>query len=270
MSAHEGVRAVVFDISGTIMDFGSRGPVAAFVELFARAGVVISEAEARGPMGLHKLDHVWAILSSPAVSERWRQVHGQAPAQEDLRQLYSGFAALQFEVLKNHLDLLPGIASLAEELRRRQIPFANTTGFEKAMMTDLIPAAAQQGYIPDVWVCPDDVGGGRPAPWMIYHAARRMGVYPPHAVVKVGDTAADIAEARNAGAWPVAVIETGNEIGLSRTDWEALAETERRRLYTAAEARFRDLGARYVLRCAAELLPVLDEIDSRIRRGEKP
>ncbi|MBK7931754.1 MAG: hypothetical protein IPJ98_31015 [Bryobacterales bacterium] len=38
-----GVRAVIFDISGTVLDYGSRGPVVAFVELFARHGIAISE-----------------------------------------------------------------------------------------------------------------------------------------------------------------------------------------------------------------------------------
>ena len=50
----DGVRAVVFDISGTVLDYGCRGPGAAFVELFARHAVTVSTAEARGPMGTHK------------------------------------------------------------------------------------------------------------------------------------------------------------------------------------------------------------------------
>ena len=35
--------AVVFDWAGTVVDFGSRAPVGAFVELFARHGVTISD-----------------------------------------------------------------------------------------------------------------------------------------------------------------------------------------------------------------------------------
>ena len=56
-----GVRAVIFDISGTTLDYGSRGPVVAFVELFARHKVTVSNDEARKPMGTHKKDHIWAI-----------------------------------------------------------------------------------------------------------------------------------------------------------------------------------------------------------------
>jgi len=77
MSANHGVacvRAVIFDISGTTLDFGSRGPVGAFVELFGRHGVTVSEEEARGPMGTHKKDHIRTMLTEAAISEpmlRW-------------------------------------------------------------------------------------------------------------------------------------------------------------------------------------------------------
>lgn len=269
-AATSGVRAVIFDISGTVMDYGSRGPAAAFVELFARHGVAISEAEARAPMGKHKLDHVWAILTDAAVAERWRAVHGTAPDRGTLEAMYSGFGALQVEVLQSHLDLLPGVAETAAALRARGIRIGATTGFESGMMDDVKAAAAAQGYEPDCWVTPDLVGGGRPAPWMMYYAARQLGVYPLRTFVKVGDTPADIGEALNAGTWMVSIVRTGNEIGLSRAALEALPETEREERLAAARDRFRALGAHYVIDSVEELLPVIDEISARIDRGERP
>lgn len=265
-----GVRAVIFDISGTVMDFGSRGPVAAFVELFARHGVAISEAEARRPMGLHKRDHVWAIMTDPAIAARWSTVHGAAPDRDALDSVYAGFGPLQVEVLRRHFDLLPGVAEVTAALRARGIRVASTTGFEAAMMTELKAAAAAQGYEPECWVTPDIAGGGRPAPWMIYHAARQLGVYPLRTFVKVGDTEADIAEALNAGAWAVSVVSTGNEIGLSRAEWDGLTGEQRGERAARAEMKFRSLGAHYVIDSVAALLPVIDEISERIERGEKP
>ncbi len=266
----KGVRAVIFDISGTVMDFGSRGPVAAFVELFARSGVRITEAEARVPMGKHKLDHVWALLSDPGIAERWREAHGELPDRDTLEQIYSSFAPLQIEVLKGYLDLLPGVAEVTRELRARGIRFASTTGFETGMMKDVQAAAVAQGYEPEFWVGPDLTGGGRPAPWMMYYAARQLGIYPMRTFVKVGDTPADIGEALNAGSWSVSVVRTGNEIGLSRAQWDALPEAEKQQRWRAAEEKFRRLGAHYVIDSVEELLPVLDEISARIEAGEKP
>lgn len=265
-----GVKAVIFDISGTTMDFGSRGPAAAFVELFARNGVAISEREARVPMGSHKLDHARALLENPGIAERWRVAHGSPPDEGTLESLYAAFAPLQIEVLRLHFDLLPGVAEVAAELRRRGIRIGSTTGFETQMVHDLKAAARDQGYEPDCWVCPDQVGGGRPAPWMIYHAARTMGVYPLRTFVKVGDTPADIAEALNAGTWAVSVVETGNEIGLSREEWAALGMDERDGRLEAARAKFRSLGCHYTIDSIQQLMPVIDEISTRIERGERP
>jgi phosphonoacetaldehyde hydrolase len=66
------IRLVVFDWAGTTVDHGSRAPVAAFVRAFAGHGVEVTPDEARGPMGLHKRDHIRAMLQMPAVARRWR------------------------------------------------------------------------------------------------------------------------------------------------------------------------------------------------------
>jgi phosphonoacetaldehyde hydrolase len=52
------LKAVVFDWAGTTVDFRSRAPVLAFVRTFQQFGIDLSEAEARGPMGLAKRDHL--------------------------------------------------------------------------------------------------------------------------------------------------------------------------------------------------------------------
>jgi phosphonoacetaldehyde hydrolase len=265
-----GVRAVIFDISGTTIDYGSRGPVVAFVELFARHGVTITEAEARFPMGLHKRDHIQALLSDPAIAARWRDVHGAAPDASTLDRLYPEFAPVQIEALQRHADVLPGIPELTAALRARGIRIGSTTGFDSNMMAGLTAAAAAQGYQPDCWVCPDHVGAGRPAPWMIFHAARLMNVYPLRTFIKVGDTAADIEEARNAGVWAVSVVKTGNEIGLSRDQWDSLPAPDQSARLSAAREKFLSLGAHYVIDSAAELLPIAGEISARIENGDRP
>jgi hypothetical protein len=93
------------------------------------------------------------------------------------------------------------------QLQARGIKIANTTGFDTCMMTDLIRLAGEGGYEPDLWVCPDQVGKGCPAPWMAHHAARQLDVYPLRSFVKVGDTLADIEEAHAAGMWAVSVVD---------------------------------------------------------------
>lgn len=265
-----GVAAVVFDISGTVLDFGSRGPVAAFQELFARHGVPISAEEARRPMGAHKKDHIRDVLADAEVAPRWQSVHGFAADEAMVEKLYAEFVPLQTEVVLRHADVIPGVPELVQGLRARGLKIANTTGFVRQMIAGLIPLAVQGGYNPDLWICPDDVGQGRPAPWMMFHAARHFDIYPMSRVVKVGDTPADIAEAHAAGAWSVGVVSHGNEVGLSAAELGALTPPARAAREAAARRRLLTQGPHYLLDSVADLLPLLDIIDARLARGEKP
>lgn len=269
-NAKQGVRAVIFDISGTTLDYGSRGPVLAFVELFARYGVAVSPEEARRPMGTHKKDHIWTMMNEPEIAERWRKANGNLPAKEDVEALYGEFTAIQLEVLKRHCDVIPGVPEVVAELRRRGIKIANTTGFDTGMMVDLIPLAAQGGYTPDLWVCPDLVSKGRPAPWMAFYAAQKLDVYPMSSFVKVGDTPADVAEAHNAGMWAVSVTRSGNEVGLSQDELNALKPMELHERIAAGRARLAACGPHYMIESVADLMPVIDSITARIARGERP
>ena len=265
-----GVRAVIFDISGTTLDYGSRGPVVAFVELFARHGVTVTEAEARKPMGTHKKDHIWTMLTEPSISERWEKANGAPATRAHLDKLYEEFTPLQMEVLTRHCDVIPGVPDVVKQLRCRGIKIANTTGFDTGMMGDLIRLAGEGGYTPDLWVCPDQVGKGRPAPWMAHYAARQLNVYPMSTFVKVGDTLADIEEAHAAGMWAVSVLRHGNEVGLSKEAVEKLSAPELEAAIGGARARLAAKGPHYIIDGTADLIPVVDKISARIARGERP
>ncbi|RYF78753.1 MAG: phosphonoacetaldehyde hydrolase, partial [Comamonadaceae bacterium] len=71
--------AVIFDWAGTLLDFGSRAPMGAFVRLFEQFGITVSIEQARGPMGMAKWDHIQALLRLPEVGAQWQAKHGQAP-----------------------------------------------------------------------------------------------------------------------------------------------------------------------------------------------
>src|SRR5215468_10531129 len=101
-----GVRAVIFDISGTTLDFGSRGPVAAFIELFARHGVAVSSEEALRPMGTHKIHHIWTLLQDPSLAARWEAANQTIPTRQLLDELYAEFIPLQREVLKGYCEVI--------------------------------------------------------------------------------------------------------------------------------------------------------------------
>ncbi len=270
MNTSCGVQAVIFDISGTVLDYGSRGPVLAFVEFFARHGVTVTQEEARRPMGTHKIDHIWTMMSDPSIAERWKLATGNAPEWSIMESLYMEFTQVQIEVLARHCDVIPGVPEVVRDLRSRGIKIANTTGFDSGMMVELVKLAASGGYKSDLWVTPDLVGKGRPAPWMIHHVAKQLNVYPLSTFVKVGDTVADVAEAHNAGVWAVSVVRSGNEVGLSQAELAELPAEIREGRLSAARAKLAACGPHYIIDSSADLMPIIDEITARIARGERP
>jgi len=252
------IRLVVFDWAGTIIDFGSLAPMAAYRQVFSKQGVEVAAAEIRPHMGLHKRDHLKAILRMPEVAKRWQTTRGQPWSEADIDRMYAEFMPIQLAALSRHNRLVAGLLDCAAALRSRGILLGGSTGYFRAA-TDLVLAdAREQGFELDCSVCADDVPSGRPAPWMIYRNMERLGVYPSLAVVKIGDTVADIQEGLNAGAWSVGVTISGSEVGLSESEWNALGTTEQSAMKAKARQTLAGAGAHAVIDTLAELPEVVD------------
>ena len=88
------IQAVLFDWAGTTVDYGSRAPVKVFVEIFHRMGIEITEAEARGPMGQAKREHIASVLAVPRVADLWKEKFGSEPCSADVDRLYADFLPL--------------------------------------------------------------------------------------------------------------------------------------------------------------------------------
>ncbi len=264
------LKAAIFDWAGTTIDYGSRAPVSVFRAIFRESGMEISEQEARAPMGLAKREHIRAVLENPEVTKRWETAMGSAPTSEDVDKLYERFLPLQRELLAQHVDVIPGVVETIAFCRERGMKIGSTTGYTRALMDVVAPLAAKQGYLPDSILCSDDVSAGRPAPWMIYRTAECLNVYSMKSIVKVDDTPIGIHAARNAGTWVVAVAVSGNQMGLSPEEVQALSTTEldeRRRQITEE---FKAAGAHEVIDSVADLPPVLLQFANRLENGEQP
>ncbi len=264
------VQLVVFDWAGTTIDFGSRAPAAAFKQVFEGQGVAVTDKEARGPMGLHKRDHLITMLQMPGVAQRWREAKGREWTEQDVDTMYHEFMPYQMQALDQHCDLIPNVLEVAAELRTRKIKMGGTTGYFQAALDLVYSAAKKAGFKLDANVGADDVPQGRPAPWMIYEVMRRVGVYPPSAVVKVGDTIADIAAGLNAPCWTVGVCNSSSITGLSLEELNALSDSERETVLQTTRQAFEAAGSHYTIMSIDELPGVIDQINQRLADGEKP
>jgi phosphonoacetaldehyde hydrolase len=264
------IQAVIFDWAGTMIDFGCRAPVMALREVFAEAGIEISEADVRADMGKAKRDHVRALLALPRVASLWTTLHGAASTEADVDRLHDAVEPKMRAAARDCARLIPGAADLVADLRARGVKIGSTTGYTRPMMADILPLAAEQGYAPEVVVCAGETAAGRPSPLMMWKALVELGAWPARTCVKVDDAVVGIGEGLEVGAWTVGLSASGNGVGLSREDLDLLPEAERSARIEASAQALRDAGAHYVVESVAGLGPVLAEIATRIERGERP
>jgi phosphonoacetaldehyde hydrolase len=264
------IRAAVLDWAGTTVDHGSRAPVEALLAVFADHGVQLSEADARGPMGIAKREHIRLLLEAPAIADAWRAATGDRPAAEDIEVLFGAFTRILPGAIVACGDIIPGVPEAIATLRAQGVAIGSTTGYSRSAAEAAAAIAADQGYAPDVLVAVDEVPAGRPEPWMLLRAMEALRVFPPAAVVKVGDTAVDMAEGRNAGTWAVGVTETGNELGRSLAQLERLPVEERTASAHEAGERLLAAGAHLVIRSVADLPMAVQALDGWLAAGQRP
>jgi phosphonoacetaldehyde hydrolase len=264
------VQAVLLDWAGTTMDFGCIAPAVVFAQVFERQGVPITMEEARAPMGAHKRVHIQRITQLDSVRRRWQEAHERQPDDSDVDAMFADFVPLQLECLSSYSDLIPGTLEIVAQFRARGIKIGSTTGYTTEMTAINLRDAARQGYEPDSTVSASEMPAGRPYPFMCLQNAVNLQVDCVQACVKVDDTIPGVEEGLNAGMWSIGLAVSGNEVGLTLADWEALPEDERKARRERAHRRLLQCGAHYVVDTIADLIPCIDDIEARLRRGERP
>ena len=266
------VKAVILDWSGTTADAYVLAPAVVFVDVFKQHGVAISMAEARGPMGLRKDLHIKALTEVPEIRERWKGVHGSDPGQAEVDAMFADFVPMQLDCLREYTTLLPGVAETTRKLQAEGIKIGSSTGFTRAMVDILEADAKTQGYVPDASVAGDEVEhGARPKPFMVYKNLDMLDVHPIQSVVKVDDTVSGVGEALEAGCWGVGIARYSNYMDIDSFAHEkSLSEADLARRLAFTRETLRKAGAHYVVDTFDELPAVIEDVNDRLARGEKP
>lgn len=264
------LQALIFDWAGTMIDYGSQAPAQIFVKVFKDKGVEITLDEARSPMGMHKRDHIETLCREPRIVDAWKAVHNTPPDQEDIEDMFQAFIPLQLGILSDYSTLIPGALETFANARARGLKIGSSTGYNREMLELILKNVKAQGFEPDSAYCSVDVPAARPAPWMCIMNAMTMGVYPFESVVKFDDTTPGITAGLNAGMWTVGFAKSGNGIGLNEVEIAELDPNELESKLQIARDRFIAAGAHYVVDGIWNVPAVLDDIEARLKRGERP
>ena len=96
------IECVIMDWAGTAVDYGCFAPVAAFLKAFAEKGLTVTMEEARGPMGMTKIDHIRELFKLPSVTEQFKQNYNRNWTEEDVVSIYKEFEKHLFASLEEY------------------------------------------------------------------------------------------------------------------------------------------------------------------------
>ena len=260
------IQMVVFDWAGTTTDYGGVAPSVVFDMVMRGAGIRLTKEEINRPMGMEKKAHIRALLGDGPANRQWLERYGRAWTEEDVERLYQEFEGKLYQIVAEYSKPIPGVVETVAALREAGLKIGSTTGYTSHMMGQVTPRAAELGYEADCLVTPDVTGAGRPTPFMLYECMRRLNVYPPCNVVKVGDTVVDIQEGKNAGAWSIGILTGSNLLGLTEEEYAAMSPEELAERKHAAAERYREAGADLVIDSIRELPQAIEALNRRMER----
>lgn len=264
------LQAVIFDWAGTLVDFGSLAPTQIFVEAFATFGIRITLAQARGPMGISKWQHIEQLLHEDSIAAQWLTAFGRAPGAADIDAIYARFMPMQIAKVGEFSAPIPGAVPTLQWMRARGLKIGSCSGYPREVLNQLLPLAHAAGLAPDHVVAGDELAaGGRPGPFMALANVLALGITDVRACVKVDDTTPGIEEGLRAGMWTVGLSLSGNEVGYAPDELAVADPQEVAARVAAAENKLTQAGAHYVIRSIADLPEVLLSIAARMRQGVK-
>lgn len=250
------IKLIIFDWAGTTIDYGSMAPIGAFQRAFKTYGLDLSSEEIRKPMGVLKIEHIKILLETENVKKQFEEKYKRPYNMDDVNQINTLFESYLMENLSTYTNPLPHVVEAINELKELGIKIGSTTGYTSDMMAVVVPEAKAKGYSPDYFCTAQIAGRGRPFPDMVYKNMAVLEVKDKEAVIKVGDTVADIKEGKEAGIKTIGVVIGSNVLGLEpgKTPTESQIE--------AARETFLEAGADYVIESMKDLVPLIHTMDA--------
>lgn len=211
----KGVRGVIFDLAGTLIDSGCRAPVHAMITAFARNGLLVTDEIVRADMGLPKRAHIKAILDKSVMKSQWECVFNNLPRDVDIDRIYKCTNLELKQIVGYYSKPTPSAVELLHYLQANGIRIGITTGYSRDIINSLEDQLYKAGIIYNNLVCADEVRNPRPKGGMINKIMGEWEIYNfgNHQFVKIGDTIADIQEAHSAHLKSCQVIDTCSDLG---------------------------------------------------------
>jgi phosphonatase-like hydrolase len=195
------IKMVVFDMAGTVVDENNV--------------VYKTVQKAINDFGFHL--SLQQVLELGAGKEKLQAIKDVVSTYTDNTdetlpgRIYQSFAT-QLAAAYSTLEILPqpNAVELFSALKKKDILTILNTGYNRQTAETITTKLGwKKGTEYDELITASEVQKGRPNPDMIWHAMKEFGIESGDAVIKVGDSAIDIEEGKNAGCIACIGITTG-------------------------------------------------------------
>ena len=266
------LKAVILDLSGTIVDIHVLSPAIGFVKVFEKYGINVTMEEAREPMGLKKEIHLKQMLEMPRILDQWMTNKKYTPDHKDIDLLYKDLEDIQKKLLPKYCTLTPGTANSLGILRHNHdMKFGVTSGFNRELVDIILYEAAKQGVKIHSSVASDEVEHSRPFADMTAKNQQLLGIDHPGHLVKVDDTIPGIQEGLNNESWTVGVFAYSNSTGIdSLEQWAMMYDDEKRSRLMNARDMLEQANPHFIVPDITYLPWVVGQINGRLKHGLLP
>ncbi|HZX15772.1 MAG TPA: HAD family phosphatase [Pseudomonas sp.] len=225
--------AVLFSLSGCLVDFGARTIPLTLQRLYPKA----------------------------ANHQSLQQALGREPLPEE----WQAYQQALCETACEHAEATPAALTLLEQLHQQAVPCAWLDELPRDASISL--ASALPNWLPGIsspstrpW----------PAPDAIWRSLMELQVDQLEGCVLVSGEPRLLKAALNAGIWTIGLAISGPLCGLAPSDWQSLPMGERDRLRSQATLSLYRLGVHSVIDQLSDLPTCLADLSLRRHKGEKP
>eukprot|EP00735_Rhodelphis_limneticus_P000887 TRINITY_DN11420_c0_g1::TRINITY_DN11420_c0_g1_i1::g.26388::m.26388 TRINITY_DN11420_c0_g1::TRINITY_DN11420_c0_g1_i1::g.26388 ORF type:complete len:245 (-),score=104.29,sp/B7IN18/PHNX_BACC2/32.24/3e-20,HAD_2/PF13419.1/6.6e-19,Hydrolase/PF00702.21/2.7e-08,Hydrolase_like/PF13242.1/9.2e-07,HAD/PF12710.2/0.0013 TRINITY_DN11420_c0_g1_i1:10-744(-) len=192
-----GIKLVVFDMAGTVVDEGG------LVYDILKAAI----REANIPLDEDEFNHWHGANKIEVVRHFTKKADKESETDAIFANFLKGIDEAYFKE-DSTIKLVEGVPELFAKLQHAGIKVALDTGYAKNIRMALQKKLGLDDKI-DGGCSADEVGQGRPYPYMIYKLVKDLNIVDIRSVAKVGDTVRDIEEGLNAGCGLVMGVLSG-------------------------------------------------------------
>lgn len=211
LSVIERIRAVAFDLDGTLVDSAP--------DLLSAVNMVLREIGC-APLSERRVRKLIGSGTESLISAALTQSMGRAPGAAECTEAIRLFQHRYAECLYDHSRVYPGVVESLRALGTQRVRVCCVTNKRSIFALPLLDDAGLSQFL-EFTLCADRLNDHKPRPDLLIAACARLGIAPRELLV-VGDSRADVGAARAAGS-PVAAVDYGYNGGRpveeERPDW---------------------------------------------------